>query len=33
MQSSIIVKILRLNLNKMIAQTWTFFFKLQFTKL
>ena len=25
MQSSIIVKILRLNLNKMIAQTWTFF--------
>ena len=25
MQSSIIVKKLRLNLNKMIAQTWTFF--------
>ena len=32
MQGSIIVKILRLNLNKMIAQTWTFFFKITINK-
>ena len=32
MQSSIIVKILRLNLNKMIAQTWTFFLKITINK-